>query len=462
MSKIQNTTNVNTYATNNGNNSDGDNNLYKVKLAFSPQELGVKGNRPQTIVLTEQQVESKIFEKYGFNPKNRLQIEMLKLRFDTKNSPYSEIDWGSGKFVAQLNSSGQYEISVGLRERTLEALEGRLINAPTNNNNGNLSDTTASRTGYDASRLKQKQLQQNLPTPDLTGLTPEQKELVLDLTQVGLSVVGIFDPTGIADGTDAVISVGRGDYWGAGISALGIIPYLGDIAKIGKLPKLLKTIEKVVDVAKQSPAFAKVVEPLLKGLKASIDKLPIDKLPNWAKEPIQSMKNKIDEFFKKPLKTEEIVAPASGKTVKVYSDAESIVPVDKIEKYVRGKVDVDISAVKKEIRELNEFKNTQRKLFDQNPDNAKRLETLKKMQHNFERSDAMRKSLEAIGLVDTPKNNQLIAEHLLNVGKQVTEANRLDVPSILQGPNGSVKVLSTWSIVDGKPYLSTIKLITIK
>lgn len=297
MSKIQNTTNVNSYPNNNGNNNDGDNNLYKVKLAFSPQELGVKGNRPQTVVLTEQQVESKIFEKYGFNPKNRLQMEMLKLRFDTKDSPYSEIDWGKGKFVAQLNSSGQYEISVGLRERTIEALEGRLINAPTANNNGNLGDTTASRTGYDASRLKQRQIQQNLPTPDLTGLTPEQKELVLDLTQVGLSVVGIFDPTGIADGADAVVSLGRGDYWGAGISALGIIPYLGDLAKIGKLPKLLKTIEKVVDVAKQSPAFAKVVEPLLKGLKAAIDKLPIDKLPNWAKEPIQSMKNKIDEYF---------------------------------------------------------------------------------------------------------------------------------------------------------------------
>lgn len=315
MAKIESAANVNSYTNNTVNTSsdnDGDNNLYKVKLAFSPEELGVKGNRPQTIVLTEQQVESKIFEKYGFNPKNRLQMEMLKLRFDTKNSPYSEIDWGKGKFVAQLNANGRYEISVGLRERTLEALEGRLINAPTTNNNGTLSDTAASRTGYDASRLKQKQLQQNLPTPDLTGLTPEQKELVLDLTQVGLSVIGIFDPTGIADGTDAAISLGRGDYWGAGISALGIIPYLGDIAKIGKLPKLLKTIEKVVDVAKQSSTFAKVVEPLLKGLKAAIDKLPIDKLPNWAKEPIQSMKNKIDDYFQSAAKRADVTKPSNA------------------------------------------------------------------------------------------------------------------------------------------------------
>jgi len=63
---------------------------------------------------------------------------------------------------------------------------------------------------------------------------------------------------------------------------------LGDLAKIGKLPKLLKIIERTVDMAKQSPAFAKVVEPLLKG---TLDKLPIDKLPNWAKEPIQSIDN---------------------------------------------------------------------------------------------------------------------------------------------------------------------------
>ncbi|MGI9056714.1 MAG: hypothetical protein ACR2F2_13045, partial [Pyrinomonadaceae bacterium] len=279
------------------NNSNGDNNLYKVKLVFSAQELGIRGNRPPTIVLTEKQVESKIFQKYGFNPSNRVQMEMLKLRFDTKNSPYSEINWEKGKFVAQLNAEGKYEITVGLREKTIEALEGRLINAPAANANRNLNDTTASRAGYDASRLKQNQLRQTLPQPDLTGLTPEQKELVLDLTQVGLTVVGIFDPTGVADGADAVISLGRGDYWGAGISALGIIPYLGDLAKIGKLPKLLKIIDNVVAMAKTDARFAKIVEPLLKGLKNAIDKLPIDKLPNWAKEPIEKLSAKIDEFF---------------------------------------------------------------------------------------------------------------------------------------------------------------------
>lgn len=229
-------------------------------------------------------------------------MEMLKLRFDTKQSPFAEIDWNKGKFIAKLNSQGQYEITVGLRERTLEALSGRLLYSPAtapaeSTGNADANTTTASRIGINSADYKRRQIENKLNQSSLEGLTPEQKELVLDLTQVGLSVVGIFDPTGIADGADTAISLGRGDYWGAGISALGIIPYLGDLAKIGKLPKLLKIIENVVSMAKTDAKFAKVVEPLLKGLKNAIDNLPLNKLPNWAKEPIEKLSKKITEFF---------------------------------------------------------------------------------------------------------------------------------------------------------------------
>jgi len=195
---------------------------------------------------------------------------MLKLRFDTKESPFEKIDWEKGQFIAQINSRGQYEITVGLREKTLEALSGRLISSPSPNTNGtpnaDPNTTTASRTGINSAEYKRRQIESKL-NPSLTGLTPEQQELIVDLTQVGLSVVGIFDPTGLADGADALISLGRKDYWDAGISELGIIPYLGDLAKIGKLPKLLKIVDNVVNMAKTDAKFAKVVEPLLKGLK---------------------------------------------------------------------------------------------------------------------------------------------------------------------------------------------------
>lgn len=250
--------------------NSGDNTLYKEKLVFSASELGLNGKRPATIVLTERQVETKIFQKYGFNPNDRVQNEMLKLRFDTKKSPFAEIDWGKGQFVARQNSAGQYEITVNLREKTLEVLSGRLINAPATSRTTAIADpnaATASRIGINSADYRRLQIENKL-SPSLEGLTAEQKELVADLTQVGLSVIGIFDPTGIADGADAVISLGRGDYWGAGISALGIIPYLGDLAKIGKLSKLAKTNAK----------FAKIVMPLLSKLKNIIKKITIKKL----------------------------------------------------------------------------------------------------------------------------------------------------------------------------------------
>lgn len=159
------------------------------------------------------------------------------------------------------------------------------------------------------------------------------------------------------------------------------------------------------------------------------------------------------------LRTEEVIAPQSGKAIKVYSDGDTIIPVDKIEKYLRGKVNVNIQEVTTELRELKKLKQTQRKLFDADPHNAEQIKRLEKMKHNFDRSDDMRQKLESVGLSDTIENNQSIAKHLLEVGKQIRPDNTLDFPSVLEGPNGKLKVLTTWKMVNGQPYLSTIKLI---
>ena len=58
-------------------------------------------------------------------------------------------------------------------------------------------------------------------------------DLALDLTQIGLDIAGIFDPTPISDGANTLISLGRGDWLGAGLSAISMIPYVGDAAKLG-------------------------------------------------------------------------------------------------------------------------------------------------------------------------------------------------------------------------------------
>jgi RHS repeat-associated protein len=69
--------------------------------------------------------------------------------------------------------------------------------------------------------------------------------------QGGLDAVGVFDPTGIADGINALTYVVQGQWGNAGLSAAGIIPYIGDLGKVGKYgTKGLKAADKVNDVRK--------------------------------------------------------------------------------------------------------------------------------------------------------------------------------------------------------------------
>ena len=88
-------------------------------------------------------------------------------------------------------------------------------------------------------------------------------ELALDITQMGLDIVGIFDPTPISDGASGLISLARGDFLGAGISALSMVPYVGDAAKVGKLGDFAQTLAKAVDAAKSSPEVAKAIAPAM-------------------------------------------------------------------------------------------------------------------------------------------------------------------------------------------------------
>jgi len=68
-----------------------------------------------------------------------------------------------------------------------------------------------------------------------------------EVLSAGLDIAGVFDPTGVADGLGAGLAWKKGDYWSAGISSLGIIPYVGDLAKAGKIGKDIKIIENAID-----------------------------------------------------------------------------------------------------------------------------------------------------------------------------------------------------------------------
>jgi hypothetical protein len=170
-------------------------------------------------------------------------------------------------------------------------------------------DTPAIQTGLNdlvASGGSLDQLPAGTPTP-ANDQGPSTATMVADLTQLGLDIVGIFEPTPFADASNAVISVGRAIFeWDAsrlidaGASAAGILPYLGDTAKLAKVGRWAETVANGVQMAARSPAMREAIEPALRGVHDAVKQIPqgvLDQLPASAREAIERMRTQLDEFF---------------------------------------------------------------------------------------------------------------------------------------------------------------------
>ncbi len=112
-----------------------------------------------------------------------------------------------------------------------------------------------------------------------------------------MDVIGVFEPTPFADLTNAGISLIRGDWTGAGLSALGVVPYLGDLGKLVKFPKYLATIRKGITLAGRSARFAAYLRRVLKPLADVLERAPIAHLPGWARPHVVDLKRTIDRFL---------------------------------------------------------------------------------------------------------------------------------------------------------------------
>ena len=73
-----------------------------------------------------------------------------------------------------------------------------------------------------------------------------------EILSATLDIAGIFDPYGIADGLNAALQWNNGDVSGAAISVAGLVPYLGDLAKAGKVKKDLGVINNAIEAANKS------------------------------------------------------------------------------------------------------------------------------------------------------------------------------------------------------------------
>lgn len=141
--------------------------------------------------------------------------------------------------------------------------------------------------------------QKVLVVVNMTESKDEVQDLVEELAIIALDIVGIFDPTGVADITSSGLSARRGDWLGAGISLLGVIPVLGDIAKTGKLGRYARTVEKAVRMAVNNPSVRSSLEGALRALWDVLRKFDPAVFPPSVSGPLQAMKDQLGRLFGK-------------------------------------------------------------------------------------------------------------------------------------------------------------------
>lgn len=187
------------------------------------------------------------------------------------------------------------------------------------------ADALASEVGASLSPVEQGQFTARLEAL-AAAAGPSPASLAADVTQIGLDIAGIFDPTPISDGSNAVISLIRGDWGGAALSAVGIIPYLGDAAKLGKLGKWAETVVNTAELAARDPGFLKQVRPALEGIQSALGKVKIDELPlpQFAKDHLARIKSSVDETLAPATrKADEAAAPAAREIgVRTFDNAD--------------------------------------------------------------------------------------------------------------------------------------------
>lgn len=131
---------------------------------------------------------------------------------------------------------------------------------------------------------------------DLQALTTEQRAILLDVGQFTLDVIGIVEPTPFADLTNGVVSLFRSDWLGAGLSVAGVLPYVGDLAKLGKIPKYLAKVECAIQIAKSDTRFAMLLRPVLEKLLWTLDWVPLDRVPQGVRNALAQLQTTIIDF----------------------------------------------------------------------------------------------------------------------------------------------------------------------
>lgn len=125
-----------------------------------------------------------------------------------------------------------------------------------------------------------------------SDFTPEEREMILDVSRAMLDLRGIVDPTGLSDLTNASITFDANDYVRGWIEVTAIMPILDDVEKAPHIAIHIAKMKRAMNRAEQSLRLYAAIEPSLRALSNVLDKLDslssrVGRMANEINEPIR-------------------------------------------------------------------------------------------------------------------------------------------------------------------------------
>jgi hypothetical protein len=97
------------------------------------------------------------------------------------------------------------------------------------------------------------------------ALAKVDADLAWQATGVAADIAGTVDPTPISDLVSAGVSVRNGDLWGAALSTVSMVPYLGDA--VAKPVKAVRATKAIAGLTEKATALRKTITDLTKAKK---------------------------------------------------------------------------------------------------------------------------------------------------------------------------------------------------
>ncbi|WP_200955677.1 hypothetical protein, partial [Massilia sp. Root418] len=97
------------------------------------------------------------------------------------------------------------------------------------------------------------------------ALAKVDADLAWQATGVAADIAGTIDPTPVSDLVSAGVSVRNGDLWGAALSTVSMVPYLGDA--VAKPVKAVRATKTIAGLTEKATALRKTITDLTKAKK---------------------------------------------------------------------------------------------------------------------------------------------------------------------------------------------------